>query len=273
MSTQNQNVDGDASYVFDNAGTETPRRWTALERLFDPPTKQHLAARGVSAGWHCLEVGGGSGSIARWLRQQVAPGGHVLVTDIDTRFLASLSGPNLEVRQHDIGSEPLPEAAFDLAHVRLVLSHLPNREQALRTMVKSLKPGGWIVIEDFDWSSRAPDPADPTAAAAYRKVHDAMDTFMIQRGSDATYGRRLWGRLRAQGLVDVDAVGQVTMYQGGSAGAELFLTAVEQMSTPLVQSGLVTEQEIEAYRTLLANPDFAVQSQVMMVAWGRRPSE
>jgi SAM-dependent methyltransferase len=273
MTTPRRNLDGDAEYVFDNAGTETPRRWTALERLFDSQTKQHLAARGVRAGWRCLEVGGGSGSIARWLQQQVAPGGRVLVTDIDTRFLESLSGASLEVRQHDIGSEPLPEAAFDLAHVRLVLSHLPNRAQALRTMVKSLKPGGWIVIEDFDWSSRAPDPGDPRAAAEYSKVHDAMDDFMISRGNDATYGRRLWGLLRAQRLVDVNAVGQVTMYQGGSAGAELYLTALEQLSTDLVQSGLVTEQEIQRFRTHLANPDFAVQSTVMMAAWGRRPLE
>jgi SAM-dependent methyltransferase len=273
MTTQSRNPDGDAVYVFDNAGIETPRRWNALEILFDSQTKQHLAARGVSAGWHCLEVGGGSGSIARWLQQQVAPSGRVLVTDIDTRFLESLSGPNLEVRRHDIGAEPLPEAAFDLAHARLVLSHLPNRARALGTMVKSLKPGGWIVVEDFDWKSRAPDPTDPKAAAAYSKVHDAANDYMTQRGVDGTYGRQLWGRLRAQGLVDVDAVGEVTMYQGGSAGAELFLAAVEQLSTALVQAGWVTEQEIQTYRALLANPDFAVQSSVMMVAWGRRPSE
>ena len=94
---------------------------------------------------------------------------------------------------------------------------------------------------------------------------------MTERGVDGAYGRQLWGRLRAHGLVEVDAVGRVSMYQGGSPGAELSLTAVEQLRTSLIQSGLVTEEEIEAYRALLGNADFAVQSQVMMTAWGRRP--
>jgi SAM-dependent methyltransferase len=272
MGTQSRNVSRQASYVFDNAGTQTPRRWTALERLFDSQTIQHLAARGVSAGWDCLEVGGGSGSIAQWLKQQVAPSGHVLVTDIDTRFLESLSDPILKIQQHDIGTDPLPEAAFDLAHARLVLSHLPSRERALRTMITALKPSGWLVIEDFDWSSKAPDPTDTKAAADFSKVHDAIDHFMTERGVDGTYGRQLWGRLRAHGLVEVDAVGRVTMYQGGSPGAELFLTAGEQLGPALIQSGLVTQQEIEAFRALLGNEHFAVQSPVMMTAWGRRPA-
>ena len=272
MTTQSQNVNRETGYVFENAGTQTPRRWTALELLFDSQTIQHLAARGVGVGWHCLEVGGGSGSIAQWLKQQVAPRGHVLVTDVDTRFLESLSDPILEVQQHDIATDPLPEAAFDLAHARLVLSHLPNRERALRTMISALKPGGWIVIEDFDWSSKAPDPADTTAAADFNKVQHAIWHFMTERGVDGTYGRQLWGRLRAHGLVEVDAVGRVSMYQGGSPGAELSLAAVEQLRTALIQSGLVTEEEIEGYRALLGNEDFAVQSQVMMTAWGRRPA-
>jgi ubiquinone/menaquinone biosynthesis C-methylase UbiE len=271
MSRENHTESHDTAYVFDNAGEQTSRRWTALERLFDPQTIQHLAARGVRAGWHCLEVGGGSGSIAQWLTQHVAPDGQVLVTDIDTRFLVSLGGPRLRVQQHDIGTDPLPEATFDLAHARLVLSHLPNREQALRTMIAAVKPGGWIVIEDFDWSSKAPDPTDSTAAACFNKVHGAMDHFMIERGVDGAYGRQLWGRLRAHGLVEVGAVGRVTMYQGGSAGAELFLTAVEQLRTDLLQSGLVTEEEIEAFRALLENEDFTVQSQIKINDRGRRP--
>jgi SAM-dependent methyltransferase len=230
MTTQSQNVNRETGYVFENAGTQTPRRWIALERLFDTQTIQHFAARGVSVGWHCLEVGGESGSIAQWLTQQVAPSGHVLVTDIDTRFPRALGGPLLEVQQHDIGADRLPEAAFDLAHARLVLSHLPSREQALDTMISALKPGGWIVIEDFDWSSLAPDPTDSTAAADFSKVQHAIRHFMTERGVDGTYGRQLWGRLRSHGLVEVDAVGRVTMDQGGSPGAELSLAAMEQLT-------------------------------------------
>ena len=51
MATQSRNISREPSYVFDNAGTQTSRRWSALERLYDAQTIQHLAARGVSVGW------------------------------------------------------------------------------------------------------------------------------------------------------------------------------------------------------------------------------
>jgi SAM-dependent methyltransferase len=74
------------------------------------------------------------------------------VTDIDERYLESLHVPNLEVRRHDIVTDPLPEAAFDLIHARLVLIHLPQREEVLSRLVAALKPGGWLVDEEFDSS-------------------------------------------------------------------------------------------------------------------------
>ena len=63
---------GQRQYVFDNAGDQTPNRFGALETLFDPLTIRHLTSCGVSAGWRCLEIGGGSGSIARWLGERPA---------------------------------------------------------------------------------------------------------------------------------------------------------------------------------------------------------
>ena len=145
-------------YALNNAGREASSRFTALAAMYDPGTIRHLEDRGVSSGWHCLEVGGGGGSIAAWLAARVGPAGRVLVTDIDPRFLESLQGAHVEVRRHDIVSDALPEAAFDLVHSRLVLLHLPEREKALARMVSTLKPGGWLVDEEFDASSMLPNP-------------------------------------------------------------------------------------------------------------------
>src|SRR5882724_8873761 len=114
-----------STYLLDNAAPETPARFDALSAMYDPSTIQHLVNCGVGPGWHCLEVGGGSGSIASWMAARVGPTGHVLVTDLDPRFLEKLEASNLEVRRHNIVSDPLPEATFDLIHARLVLIHLP----------------------------------------------------------------------------------------------------------------------------------------------------
>jgi ubiquinone/menaquinone biosynthesis C-methylase UbiE len=74
----------------------------------------------------------GRGSIAAWLSERVGPTGQVIATDIGTRFLETLQRPNLEVRRHNIVTDPLPEDEFDLVHVRLVLMHLPERDSVLR---------------------------------------------------------------------------------------------------------------------------------------------
>ena len=88
------------TYLLDNAGADAPARLTALAAMFDSGTIRHLEDRGVRPGWHCLEVGGGAGSIAAWLAARVGPTGRVLATDVDPRFLERIDLPNLEVRQH-----------------------------------------------------------------------------------------------------------------------------------------------------------------------------
>src|SRR5262249_29873553 len=122
-------------YVFDNSGTNAEVRYRELSRLYDANTIRHLKERGIQEGWSCLEVGGGGGSIASWLCLRVGVSGRVLATDLDPRFLKALSFPQLEVRKHDIRTEGLPTCSFDLAHARLVLMHLPERETVLRRMI------------------------------------------------------------------------------------------------------------------------------------------
>jgi ubiquinone/menaquinone biosynthesis C-methylase UbiE len=162
MVTSNRGVKGSSefpNYLLDNAGKEAPERFTALSAMFDSGTIRHFESRNVGPGWRCLEVGGGGGSIASWLNHRVAATGRVVVTDIDTRFLESLKLPNLEVWRHNIVSDPLPETAFDLVHARLVLVHIQDTEKVLEKLIAALKPGGWLVSEEFDGDSAPPDPA------------------------------------------------------------------------------------------------------------------
>src|SRR6185369_16697042 len=91
-------------------------RFAALSAIFDAGTRRHLLDRGLVPGCHCLEVGGGGGSIASWLSERAGDAGRVLVTDVDIRFLETLNIPRLEVLSHDITRDPLPEGAFDLVH-------------------------------------------------------------------------------------------------------------------------------------------------------------
>ncbi|HVW35348.1 MAG TPA: class I SAM-dependent methyltransferase, partial [Acidimicrobiia bacterium] len=142
-----------ATYLFEHGWADERRRLDLLEQVFDPATKQYIARLGVPIGGRCLEVGAGAGSIARWLCEQVGPDGGVLATDLETDFLETLTEKNLEVRRHDVVVDPLEDSAFDLIHARLVVEHVPERDAVLRRLVGALRPGGWLILEDFDWSS------------------------------------------------------------------------------------------------------------------------
>src|SRR5215467_10364022 len=114
------------TYVFDQAWQKERDRLTALESLFDGSSRRLLADLGVGAGWRCLEVGCGAGSVARWLADRVGGSGHVLATDLDTRFLDGHGRANLDVRTHNIVTDPLAEASFDVIHARAVVEHVAD---------------------------------------------------------------------------------------------------------------------------------------------------
>jgi SAM-dependent methyltransferase len=215
-----------SAYILDNAGEPARRRFADLPLVYDPGAIRHLTQRGVGPGWRCVKVGAGDGSIASWLAEQVGPAGHVLATDLDTRFLDGLRVPNLEVRRHDIGTEPLPEASFDLAHARLVLSHVPQREAALARMAAALKPGGWLVIEEFGRPAWEPSLAlEPVAPRP--RAYDLLLQVGTAHGV-VEYGPFLPARMQALGLSEIDAGGRVFRWTGGSPGAWVIRAGLEQ---------------------------------------------
>jgi ubiquinone/menaquinone biosynthesis C-methylase UbiE len=128
-------------YTWDNAMTEGRRRLALLERWHDPSTFRRLDAIGVAAGWHCLELGAGGGSVCDHLCQRVGPSGDVCAIDIDARFVRGLAHDNLEIREENIVDAVLPDDTFDLVHSRWTLMHIPQRDYVLEKLVASLKRG------------------------------------------------------------------------------------------------------------------------------------
>jgi SAM-dependent methyltransferase len=260
----------ETEYALDNAAPQAGDRFDALCAIFDPGTISHFDRLGLTGGWHCLEVGGGSGSIAAWLSERVGPTGRVVVTDINTRFLDAIKRPNMEVCQHDIVNDPLPEGAFDLVHARLVLMHLPRREEVLARLVKALKPGGWLLDEEFDLMSQRADPK-LSPAEEVLNAETAFYRVLRQKGVELSFGRILFARLRALGLVDVSAEGWLSMWTDGSAGAALLRSNLEQLSEAMIQSGYITAEQLARDMARLDDPNFVTPSPTLWAVQGRRP--
>ena len=245
------------------------RRFAALSAVFDTATKRHLLDRNLMAGWQCLEVGGGGGSIATWLSERVGAAGRVLVTDIDTRFLEGLRLPNLDVLHHDVTCDALPDSAFDLIHTRMVLIHLPERDEVLRRLATALRPGGWLICEEFDSGSIPPDPAISPGEIAL-KTHQAMAQLNETRGVNRLCGRLLFQRFRTLGLSELGAEGHMYMVQADSQIAALLRASYERRRSAMIGAGYITDEEFDRDLARTTMVDFMMPSPIMWTVWGRR---
>ncbi|MFE7648706.1 methyltransferase [Streptomyces phaeoluteigriseus] len=257
-------------YLIDNQRTEVDERFGAFATLFDPTTFRHLEGLGVGPGWRCWEVGAGGTSVVSWLAKKVGPTGKVFATDIDTSRLTGVGRPPVEVRVHDVGAEEPPAEGFDLVHARLVLVHVAERERALRSMVKALRPGGRLLLEDGDPALQpllCPDEHGPEQQLANRLRH-GFRKLLEDRGADLSYGRKLPRLLREAGLHGVEADAHFPL--ASPACAALESATVRQIRAGLVAAGLATDEDIDRHLANVASGGMDLATAPMISAWGRK---
>jgi SAM-dependent methyltransferase len=240
-------------------------RLRLLEEFHDPLTAAQLDAIGVGDGWRCLDVGAGAGSVTRMLAERVGSIGAVLAVDLDTGLLEGLASDRVQVRRHDLLSEPLPEAAFDLVHARLLLMHLPSRFEILRRLTRAARPGGWVAAIDPDFTTVAVAPTNPTWERTWKVFFDALSA----GGWDPGYGASLSGDLRAVGLVDVRADYVVSTDTGGRLIARLLSLTLERLRERMAALG-ASDEEIDEARRVLEDPANKITSPTTCVAQARR---
>lgn len=254
-------------YVF-GGSSRREEQYRCLTAAHDPMTVERLVATGVSDGWHCLELGAGNGSVARWLADRVAPTGSVLATDVEEVRLGD--HPNLTAAVHDVRTEPLPENRFDLIVARLVLQQLAERDAIMAKLVQALKPGGWLQVEEFDTAYEplllAPDER---AAQLYQKFLAAKTELMRSRGGDPEWGRRVAAAMRAEGLVEIDPQPYIQLRHARSAALQLQLNHTYQLRDGLLSVGM-TDEELAEVRAVMREPSFRASSSVMYSVQGRK---
>lgn len=260
-------------YQFDHEWEQERARLRALEAVFDPCTRRCIQAIQPAPGWRCLEIGAGGGSVAEWLCSVVAPDGVVIATDLETKFLAAIDAPNLEVRKHDIVADPLEAESFDLIHARAVLDHLPEREAVLQRLVEALRPGGWLVVLGGDFSTVHATglPADQTAFfdGAFATAVNAARAV----GFDPLYGRTLGAAFRAAGLGDVAVDGSIFEWDAHHPLARLYTLTFQRLRPLVLSSGALAEADFDRLVAMMAAENFHGLSNTLFAARGRKARE
>ncbi|GAA4985427.1 hypothetical protein GCM10025734_08890 [Kitasatospora paranensis] len=114
---------------------------------YDHITRARLRALGVGPGTRCLDVGAGTGTVARWLAGE-GGAAEVLAVDRDVRFLRPYAGGALRTLAADITDPGFDPGRFDLVHARFVLMHLPERRRIIARLRDLLVPGGHLLLGD-----------------------------------------------------------------------------------------------------------------------------
>lgn len=234
---------------------------------YDPVTTHRLRALDPGPDSRCLEVGAGTGTVARWLLDE-ARVGEVVALDRDTSALDRLAHPRMTVVTADLTDENLRLGRFDLIHARFVLMHLPERRRILTRLANRLNPGGWLVLGD---AVELPDSLD--ISSAYRRVMDAMwQSLRPTIGTDITSVPAYPHFMREESLRNVAAELYCPPLVAGGPLARFWSETWTRMRTTLEESGLVDAEAVDEALAYLASPELAELAPGMLMAWGQRPA-
>jgi SAM-dependent methyltransferase len=236
--------------------------------VYDDITWARLRALGVGPGWSCLEVGAGTGTIARRLLSE-AGAASVLAVDRDVRFLREPPTPRLDVLRADITAPDFIQGQFRLVHARFVLMHLPERERLITALAQLVAPGGVLVVSDAVDLTCDRTPTTPYTLAMRAMWQGLRDTI----GTDATSALSYPQLLRGAGLVSVAAEIHVPPLLPGSPISRFWADTWERSRAAMLATGLVDDAAVEAAVRYLNSEECAALSAGMLTVWGWRPED
>ena len=207
-----------------------------LRRATTPAPSGILEACGVAPGWHCLEVGGGGGTIVEWLSparwaDRARPGDRP-----DTRFWkrstsriwrsAATISPRIPSRRR---VRPRACAHGDLPPARARTSAAADGGRAQARWLAGLRGDRQhLHVPGF--------PVRCGQRRAFMKIRDAITNAMAARGHSTAMGANSTAALARPGSWRSGAEGRVLLRHAG-AGAELERLTIEQLRDEIIASG------------------------------------
>jgi len=120
--------------------------------IFEPFAKGLLEVAQLNVGEQVLDVGCGTGIVARLAWSQVAPSGCVVGLDVNAAMLdvarsaSARDQARIEWQEGDVASMPFPDGTFDVVLCQHGLQYVSDRHAALTEMHRVLPPSGRLVL-------------------------------------------------------------------------------------------------------------------------------
>ena len=262
------NTDVTGEYLMGRTSAEY-QRLRAQSAVWEVSTVRALEAVGLQQGMNCLDVGCGPGEVMRLLGTRVGSAGHVTGLDIDLAIgeqalsiLTATAGRQFSFYPVDLETATeFPNAPYDLVYARLVLIHLKDPVAVLRRLWACVKPGGTLLIQDYDMSFMHMYPTTWTFGEFQRVL---LGTFEAG-GKDYRIGSRMPRLFVDAGIGSpsgTDVYGIVETLQG----IYPMLMAVYQSLLPIALKAGITNQE-QSERFLKELPERANDGNYYTGGW------
>lgn len=134
---------------------------------------------GVRRGQRVLDLGGGTGDLAAKFSRMVGDEGQVVLADINNSMLKvgrskmrdnGIVG-NISYVQANAEELPFPDDYFDCITISFCLRNVTDKDKALRSMFRVLKPGGRLLVLEFSKPVFAP----------LSKIYDAYSFHLLPK--------------------------------------------------------------------------------------------
>jgi SAM-dependent methyltransferase len=199
--------------------------------------------------------------------------------DIDAEAAACLqamqgtvSNSGYRFVEADITAVALQANSFDLVFARMVLLHIQRPSQMLQRLWRWVRPGGSLLIMDYDLTSSSSFPQHPVIERALRF---SVDTFR-RDGLDIEIGSRVPALFVEAGLPPPDACDIASMILPAGPSVHALRETLLSLRPAILRSRLADEPTLERTDRELAA---AAKAQVhvrwpdMVATWKRKPIE
>ena len=194
-------------------------------------------------GERMLEVGCGSGALCRMVAPGLLPGGELLGVDIAPEMVAAAraaAGQPAPLR-FEVGAGaalPAEDATYDASFGARLLLHVADPVPVVAEMARVVKPGGRVVL--MDWDFETVTVSHPDRELARRLLHWRCD----HHSGDNWSGRRLLGYALAAGLRDVTVIPVTTVARDEAAALTGSMFRAAEVAR---DGGAITPAEYDAW--------------------------
>ena len=216
-------------------------------RVWEPAGRRLLSMLDDATGGRALDVGCGALGWLRILSEWVGPSGQVVGGDIDENLLGAARSfleaeeiSNVELVVDDLFESKLEAQSFDLVHARYVIAPLGRGREQVASHRRLVKPGGALVLEEWDlgsWHFSPPAPATERLIGLLAEIFATL-------GGEA--GRELPGLLREVGIEEPEIDAHVIALKPGHPYLRLPLQFSVALESRLL--GRLSEDELAALR-------------------------